>query len=155
MTQSLYVANTLIHRAKNDYTNLTHLKLQKLVYFVYARFLALANKPLFADRFEAWKLGPVLSGLYHIFKNYDNANITELVPSIIDGKILILIEEGDFGKAFNDVWSKYGYYQARDLVNLTHEEGSAWSIAVVNNVFGGFLNDEYIRKDGERWFSSH
>src|ERR1700722_9544145 len=47
---------------------LTNLKLQKLVYYAQAWYLANFNKPLFDDDFEAWVHGPVLPALYHKLK---------------------------------------------------------------------------------------
>lgn len=43
---------------------MTHLKLQKLVYYAQAWSLVWDEKPLFADKIEAWANGPVVPRLY-------------------------------------------------------------------------------------------
>lgn len=48
---------------------LSHLKLQKLVYYAQVWSLALFDKPLFDEDFEAWTYGPALPSLYQRFKD--------------------------------------------------------------------------------------
>ena len=48
---------------------LTNLKLQKLVYYAQAWYLALTDEPLFDGEFEAWVHGPVN---YHLYKKYQH-----------------------------------------------------------------------------------
>ena len=48
--------------------SLSNLKLQKLLYYAQAWYLALYNKPLFGDRIEAWVHGPVVPRVYGRFK---------------------------------------------------------------------------------------
>ena len=43
---------------------ITNLKLQKLVYYAQAWYLAFLDKPLFDEDFEAWVHGPVNRDLY-------------------------------------------------------------------------------------------
>jgi uncharacterized phage-associated protein len=94
MTSPLYVANTLIFRAKRQQVDITHLKLQKLIYILYAHYLARTNDALFPDRFEAWKYGPALSMIYYVFRNYSADPIPEPVAGI-DGKIWLVREFGE------------------------------------------------------------
>lgn len=46
----------------------TNLKLQKLLYYSQAWYLALYDLPLFDDRIEAWVHGPVVPPVYGAFK---------------------------------------------------------------------------------------
>ncbi len=51
---------------------ITHMKLQKLVYYSQAWSLVWDDQPLFHDRIEAWANGPVVVSLYHDLKGrYD------------------------------------------------------------------------------------
>src|SRR5258708_4115865 len=50
--------------------SITHLKLQKLVYYAQAWSLALRNKPLFDEDFVAWTHGPVVKSVWRRFKGY-------------------------------------------------------------------------------------
>lgn len=54
----------------------THLKLQKLLYFIYVYALVKWNKKLWTDNFEKWKAGPVLSKIYYEYEKYGNQPIT-------------------------------------------------------------------------------
>ncbi|MCG7869695.1 MAG: DUF4065 domain-containing protein [Candidatus Thiodiazotropha taylori] len=58
--------------AKSDESNIpvTNLKLQKLVYYAQAFYLAIEGKALFDDLIEAWDHGPVAVDLYHECKRY-------------------------------------------------------------------------------------
>ena len=151
----LYVANNLIITGRDTNASMTHLKLQKMVYMLYARFLAKHDASLFSNRFVAWQYGPVLTEIYDAFKKYGSRNIEEPRKNG-DGLIMIVAEEGAFRGCFEEVWAKYERYSGSALVKVTHEEGSAWYKAVLrdNKMYGGFLDDKHIRDDGERWFSN-
>jgi uncharacterized phage-associated protein len=64
------VADCIIqhHYDRGDYVS--NLKLQKLLYYCQAWYLALYNKALFKEHFEAWVHGPVQPKLYGEFKQY-------------------------------------------------------------------------------------
>jgi uncharacterized phage-associated protein len=47
-----------------------HMSLEKLTYYAQAFHLALKGEPLFPDEVEAWKLGPVVPGVYRRFQMY-------------------------------------------------------------------------------------
>jgi uncharacterized phage-associated protein len=55
---------------------LTNLKLQKLLYYAQAWYLALNDRPLFDEDFQAWIHGPVLPSQYHRFKEFQWRPIT-------------------------------------------------------------------------------
>ena len=46
----------------------THMKLQKLLYYCQAWSLVWDEKPLFADRIEAWANGPVVPSVFSVLK---------------------------------------------------------------------------------------
>lgn len=52
-------ASTLANYVLKNYGAMSHLKLQKLLYYSQAYHLAYFNNPLFDDDFEAWMHGPV------------------------------------------------------------------------------------------------
>ena len=153
MVSPLYAANNIIIRAKNEEVQLSHLKLQKLLYMLYAHFLAKYDASLFSNRFEAWQYGPVLTEIYDTFKKYGSRNITELCKNN-DSQIMIVAEEGCFKDSFDEMWRMYGGYSGSALVSKTHEKDSAWYKAVLRDkmLYGGFLDDEHIKSDGNRWF---
>ncbi|CCP88038.1 Panacea domain-containing protein [Candidatus Phytoplasma solani] len=61
------VANYIIKKNKSAITNM---KLQKLTYYTYAKYLVENNQPIFNEPIEAWLHGPVFPNLYNEFKRY-------------------------------------------------------------------------------------
>ena len=155
MVSPIYVSNNLIRKAATEKVNLTHLKLQKLLYITYARYLYIAKNALFSNRFEAWKHGPVLTEIYDIFKIYGSKTLDIMHPDA-NGEVKTIVENGNFGRCIMEVWSGFGKSSAAVLVDKTHEINSAWYNAVKskNNKLGGFLDDAHIIKDGEKWFAN-
>jgi len=157
MISPLYAANNMIMKANELGINLTNLKLQKLLYILYAKYYVDTDGSLFPDRFEAWQYGPVLTEVYDIFKLEGPNPIVDLRPDA-NGRILIVSEAGAFGKSFKYVWDNYASKSAAYLVGLTHGDYSpnyvtAWRKAVDSKGLGSFIDDENIREDGEVWFA--
>ena len=147
ITTSLTVSNAIIIKAMKAYVMVTPMKLQKLLYMIYARYLAVTETSLFADRFEAWQYGPVVPDVYNEFKHYGRSGIS--VPSVSnDGMIYYTLEKDVYGNCFQDVWRKYRTFSGVQLSTVTHERGSAWS----KKQLGEFLDDGDIANDGKRWF---
>lgn len=95
---------------------MTHLKLQKLVYYAQAWQLAIKKKPLFNNIIQAWAHGPVCPVLWKRFKDYGYNPIP--ATSIMSGSKL---SKGDQDH-LNDVWSVYGQFTAKRLEEMTHSE---------------------------------
>jgi len=104
--------------------NITHLKLQKLVYYADAWFLALYNKSLFKENFEAWVHGPVLTSLYQKFKDYgyNPINSPEEYSCNLPEEVKIHLDE---------IWEEYGSLSPKKLEILTHSE-APWKEARKN-----------------------
>ncbi len=62
------VADYLLWAARERGEPLSNLKLQKLLYYAQAWYLALHNRPLFEEDFQAWVHGPVLRSQYDRFR---------------------------------------------------------------------------------------
>ena len=52
---AIAVANYFIDKAKADGVPLTHMKLQKLIYFAHGWHLALYGEPLIDEEIQAWE----------------------------------------------------------------------------------------------------
>jgi uncharacterized phage-associated protein len=128
------VANEFIRIAGKG--QLDPMKLQKLVYFAHGWHLAIEDRPLTRQLFEAWQFGPVIPDLYRAFKSYGAGNVTEyatkfspvhahpITPRIRDD------QDRDASAAMdivNDVWGVYGAYSATKLSNATHMDGTPWA----------------------------
>lgn len=118
MTKPFDVARLLIHLAAQepepDY--LTHLRLQKLLYYVQGWSLATRNRPMFDDRIEAWKNGPVVRSLYPRFAEYGKKPIPPDDFTTPDGL------DADDRAFVASVWEAYKPYSAPQLWRMTHAE---------------------------------
>lgn len=54
---------------------ISHLKLQKILYFVYAYAITKWDKKLWKDVFKNWELGPVIPKIYHEYSKFGNSLI--------------------------------------------------------------------------------
>jgi uncharacterized phage-associated protein len=96
--------------------SITHLKLQKLVYYAQAWSLALNNKPLFEEDFQAWSHGPVVPSLFHRFKEFG----WDAIPQPNDQTQLDLDKETT--DLLEEIYEIYGEHSAKHLELLTHQE---------------------------------
>jgi uncharacterized phage-associated protein len=97
--------------------DITHLKLQKLVYYAQAWYLAMQARPLFDNAIEAWAHGPVCREVYGRFRHYS----WNPIPAAAAFSREEELDEGlkDF---LDEVWEVYGQYSAAKLEHMTHEE---------------------------------
>jgi len=143
----LLIANSILNRAFSDGKSITHLKLQKLVYFVYKRFLQQNDEPLFDDFFEVWTHGPVLRAIYDVFKSRGSNLIKDYA---YDGNSTIFIvneRHENFYDALEWVWEHYHDYDPFTLSDLTHRDGTAWQRSRDINEL--YITDDLIRE--EEW----
>lgn len=125
------IANYFIDVASNS-GGVSPMKLQKLVYFAHGWHFALYDEALLDEQIEAWQYGPVISTLYHEFKDYGNRPITRMATQFVIGEgeyriVTPTIPDDADLKAFLDrIWEVYGDYTAIQLSNMTHEEGTPW-----------------------------
>ena len=96
--------------------SITHLKLQKLVYYAQAWALVLLEDDLFDENFQAWIHGPVLPSLYSRFAEYRWEALPS-PPSEWDVEF-----DPDTTDLLLDVYNNYGGLHARKLEELTHSE---------------------------------
>jgi len=149
MAETLTIANTILYCAFKNKTDITPMKLQKLMYFVYKKYLQDTDMPLFSERFEPWQYGPVLTSVYEIFKDYGANYINELYYDKNNKAMVIDIDIAEnFKKSFDYVWDNYYCYTGSQLSAMTHRDDTAWDIAYKNNY--RFLKDEDIMK--EKWY---
>jgi len=122
MSDVFDVANYILELSREEsedgeYELISHMKLQKLVYFCQGFALSFLNKPLFSEPIEAWEHGPVCPTLYHLLKGYGASPIT----SIADPQKIALDDNEKL--LVKMVYDSYGQYSAAKLRKITHEEG--------------------------------
>lgn len=98
--------------------SITHLKLQKLIYYAQAWSLALSNEPLFDEEIEAWAHGPVVPSVYKRFREskWEALSVPTSCPDI----------EENIENLLKEISKVYGKFDAKYLENLTHRDGP-WS----------------------------
>lgn len=135
------VANYFITKSIESGTDLTPMKVLKLVYIAHGFYLAATKgkEPLISETIEAWKYGPVISSLYHKLKHLGNGQIQEpisiyhMVGTAIR-KVVPMPKEELF-PFLDQVWDAFKGFTGGQLSTLTHQEGTAWD--VVWNKRGG------------------
>ncbi len=141
-------SNNIINRGKKDSINISPMKLQKLLYFTYALYLHKTGEPLFADRFETWKYGPVVSSVFQEFKEFKDRPITRYAtsgsqpPRMIDEDVSV-----DFKECLDVVWDVFKRYTGTDLSKITHIDNLAWKKTIDNNEC--IMKEENVKPDGK------
>ena len=109
----------------NNGTEVTNKKLQKLVYYTYAWFIALNNESkdnienrFFEARFEAWVHGAVCPDLYDKYKKHGSKTI----PCQKSTGASFSADELDVLEQVRDVYDKYN---GNELESICHQE-SPW-----------------------------
>lgn len=128
------VANDLLRMGQDNDSPITHMKLQKLVYFSHGWHLVVADgEKLVEEPIRAWQYGPVIRELYDVFAQYERNPIEILYSEFVMSNRRIRTHEpsvpqGDeTAKAVIDrVWEVYGDLTAFQLSEMTHEEGTPW-----------------------------
>lgn len=98
---------------------ITHLKMQKLVYYAQGLHLAYFNKPLFTQDVEAWEHGPVVNELYRAFRGYQKDDLMPLADKINECELQLDDNEKFIIKM---TFKYYGRLSANALRNKTHKE---------------------------------
>ena len=114
MTTAQTIADYLIAFSHQHGDPVSNLKLQKLLYYAQAWYLALYDEPLFGDPLQAWVHGPVVPSVYRRYKDWAWKPIEENpeMPSL----------EPQVQKHLVEVMGVYGTMTAYGLELLTHDE---------------------------------
>lgn len=97
---------------------MTHLKLQKLIYYAQGFHLALfQGRPLFNESIEAWKHGPVVNAMWGQYAGMGSNSIPP-DPTFDPDTVL----SGGQKQLLNDVWNAYGQFSAWKLRDMSHQE---------------------------------
>lgn len=121
---------------------ISNLKMQKLLYYAQGHFLATYQKPLFNEKIEAWKYGPVVKKVYDRFKKYGNL--------AIDFKELVNFNSELYSEEHLDtlpfVFNRYNI-SAKELVDKTHSE-APWK-----DVYSEYITNEISKQSIQDFFT--
>jgi len=125
---------------KGVYEGITHLKLQKLLYFAQAAYLSIYDTELFENEIQAWDFGPVIPVIYQKYKTFGNSLLdlpTDYTNSL--SKEITYFLDG--------IWEMFAKYSAVELINITHEH-KPWKVAFkagMNNIIEKSAMQEYYK----------
>jgi uncharacterized phage-associated protein len=103
-------------------TDLSNLKLQKVLYYAQGHHLARFGTPVFNEAVDAWAHGPVVKTAYHAFKDFEGAAIQ------FDGEYDWDQIDPETTQFLIEVWATYGALAAWKLREMTHAE-PPWQMA--------------------------
>lgn len=146
------VANTVIDYSIEYKKPLTHLSLQKILYFLHGKYLIKNRNPLILGYFEAWKFGPVHPLIFSCCKKYGREALVEHLSSfdVMTGKVRKIGTVTDIKLKSYITSQSYGLLNlsAGQLVDLSHAENSPWDIVTKQGssgrIFGDRINNDII-----------
>jgi uncharacterized phage-associated protein len=122
-----YAKKTL--NKEESYYDVSNMKLQKLLYYLYSKYFVLTGKSLFQNKFEAWPHGPVYPEVYAEYKRFGNQNIE--INNV--SKIKFSLEDR---KTMERVLKDYISASAFDLREQSHKE-LPWKRAILRSKKSG------------------
>jgi uncharacterized phage-associated protein len=139
--QVLDVCSQIIKYCNDKKYYIDNLKLQKLLYFIEARYLCLnkGEKACFHEEIYAWTYGPVVPQAYSEYKEYGSAGIIpKKAPNQSKGKICNADME-----IINSVIDEMIKYSGRQLISITHSQ-RPWLDVYVEGQKGSKISKESI-----------
>jgi uncharacterized phage-associated protein len=133
MYEARKICNFIIARYGARSSDLTNLRLNKLLYFIHGWSLTSRAQGLVRNHFLAWQHGPVIRPVYDAFKEYGDNSITRLAEYLDyatgQNKILgyddISVADAD---TITRVFESYNRYTTGELYDLAHEPSGPWDI---------------------------
>lgn len=150
------VARYIINYCNDSEYIISNLKLQKILYFVQAKFLTEMTYPCFSEEIEAWNFGPVVPQIYSEYKKFGSGNIPKIMtyykyseddyfsaekckytPDVIGQDDQPLIES---------MVDSCNNYSASQLVSITHKQ-APWIKA-----FSPYMNNVITKESIKSFF---
>ena len=97
----------------------SHLKLQKLLYYMQGFCVAKTGNPLFSENIEAWQLGPVVREVWYECKEHGSGDLPVQDLSEVFSRGVLDDYQIEIMKW---VYAIRGHLAAQELVDKTHEE---------------------------------
>ncbi|MAM84367.1 MAG: hypothetical protein CL472_06805 [Acidobacteria bacterium] len=146
---SLAVANTFIARHGKTH-DITHMKVQKLLYFAYGWWLVKHNEQLLSEAPSMWRYGPIFEKLYKAYAAYGHAPLRAPVGILFSDPVTVPEEDHDTLTFIDQVFDFYRGYDEKELSSLASHIGSPWRDEAQANSFrvppGSKIPDWRIRK---------
>lgn len=128
--------------ARTSGWTLSNLQIQKLLYLAQMFHMGRHDgEPIFPEDFEAWKLGPVVPGVYQRAKIYGSKPVADLFHR---GQL----PDGSTGKQIiEEMYRELPDHSPWKLVSITHWEGGAWARHYSPDGFGSTIPKKDILEE--------
>ena len=137
----------LVNLFKSENRPVTQLHIQKLMFLFEAYYMNVKDKiSLYDCKYQAWDFGPVAIPLYKQFKKYGKEEIKLTEEEERIGNSI----EPEKKRIMANLFKAFKEYNAMELVNFTHAEGSPWY-----NVWKNKQYSEISKEEMKNWFSRY
>ena len=129
--RAIDIAKQFVMLADSENIKISHMKLQKLVFFAQLTALKDFNgTPIHSDSTLAWDYGPVVYELYNAIRRFGSGCIQLYDENGNDVfESAVAIDDGDVSSVIRAVWNHFKNWTAFQLSALTHWKNSPWSVA--------------------------
>lgn len=157
------VANSFLKLSHNCQQGLDPLKIQKLIFFAHGWSLALDEISLINEPFHAWRFGPVISSVYHEFKQYGNNPIKHFMSELVESEnnsfswssTFITPDDRNANELIKKIFDNYGKFSGSELSNMTHEKGTPWYCTYHRGIKEGIKNGKEILNNEIKKYFNH
>lgn len=112
------VANTIIKKGWEEKTKITPIRLNVLIYFLYATYLKTTGARLFNEHFEIGEYNvPMIASIDYKFGHY-RGHINKFARDAM-GNVSVVSEEDVFTRCLDTIWGKYKNCTDSELCELS------------------------------------
>jgi uncharacterized phage-associated protein len=112
------------------------MKLQKLLFYGHAWYLAIHDRPLFDENIEAWPWGPIVRDVYYQTRHYGRDPVKSPIRKLFWDPTAPLnsrfeepdVNDGPIKSFIKQIWEVHKPYTGVQLSNSTHAPGEPWKI---------------------------
>lgn len=154
------VANFFLEKGEEDGRPLTHMQLQKLVYFANGWWLLKTESPLVSGTFQAWEYGPVHQALWEKFKRYGPEPVTDFAVRVrfedsgTHNWVKYEVSNDKIRSFLGRVWATLKDFSAVQLSQMTHAQGASWDIvrSKTKGKRNAEISMELVRQEFEKFW---
>jgi uncharacterized phage-associated protein len=139
LVSPMFVANSILKKAKEKNMKINSVKLYNLIYLVYSDYLYHTQTKLFNENFSYSYKGPILPSIYFKFNCYGDEEIKTFAADA-KGKIYT-VHNNRLDSIINLNLDLYGYLYPEELIEITNQR---------SNIRQKFYNDVEISEDAKK-----
>lgn len=162
MHNPMDIADYFVQSSLKQKLEINNLKLQKLLYYFYAKYLVEGKGNPFSEKFEKWQYGPVLPDVYHTYKQFYGSEITTVPNRYLFNNENNTFEVHEFDEEtlppemkmeIDEFVMRLGKYDAFELVERTHQHDD-WKNDE-SKIQAGLQHIKYDDKVTLEYFNNH